>query len=245
MEQKLNKVKNYLTINRNSANPCNNYVEPQIGFKVSFCEVTKELKVKVIGARQLPTDYGNIKPRGYLVKVTVFPQKEKFETKTVKESWPTINEEFTFQLILPLKRFDDYFKGKFVSFTIYAVLGEEEEKPKEKPKGMLKRFLSLNDTDVFIRHNSFRRVPSIRRSSYKPSLCNRRTVGAVTYTLDSKIFTQKLRNDFVSTPDVWRSVKEITSGIQTQPLMKYTHLGHSGVRGNEKAERLAREGSAM
>ncbi|KAJ8930492.1 hypothetical protein NQ314_016719, partial [Rhamnusium bicolor] len=152
-------------------------------------------------------------------QVTAFPQKEKFETRTVKESWPTINEEFTFNLIFSTKRYDDYFKGKFVSFTIYAILGDEEEKPKEKPKGMLKRFLSFNDSEDFdfIRKGSVRK-PSIRRSSYKHNLSNRRTIGAVTYNLDSKIFTQTLTNNFISTPDIWRNVKEITSGIQTQPV---------------------------
>lgn len=152
------------------------------------------------------------------LQVTVFPQKEKFETRTVKESWPTINEEFTFNLTLPTKRVEDYFKGKFVSFTIYAVLGEEENNTTDKPSGILKRFLSFTDTDDFIRRDSIRRTPSMKRSSFRNSLCNRRTVGAVTYSLDGKIFTQNLRNNFISTPDIWRHVKEITSGIQTQPV---------------------------
>ncbi|KAJ8918470.1 hypothetical protein NQ315_008167 [Exocentrus adspersus] len=204
MEQKLNKVKNYFTLRRSDVG-LDNAVEPQIGFKVSFCEITKELRVKVIGARQLPTSYGSVKPSGYLVK----------KISEMPESWPTINEEFTFNLVA--KRTEDYFKGKFVSFTIYAVLGQEEDKIIEKPTGVLKRLLSFTETDDFIRRGSFRKTASIRRGSYRNSLCNRRTVGAVTYSLDNKIFTQKLRNNFVSTPDIWRHVKEITSGIQTQP----------------------------
>lgn len=71
MEQKLNRVKNYFTIKRSDGG-LDNAVDPQIGFKVSFCEITKELKVKVIGARQLPTSYGSVKPNGYLVKVRFF-----------------------------------------------------------------------------------------------------------------------------------------------------------------------------
>lgn len=43
---------------------------PQLGFKVSFCESSKQLKVKVIGARQLPTEFGSGKARGYLIKVS-------------------------------------------------------------------------------------------------------------------------------------------------------------------------------
>lgn len=150
--------------------------------------------------------------------MTVFPQKEKYETKTVRESWPTINEEFTFDLSQSTRKTDDYFKGKFVSFTIYAVLGEEEATTIDRPAGILKRFLSFTEAEELIRRSSIRKAPSVRRTSYRNSLCNRRTVGAVTYSLDGKVFTQKLRNNFISTPDIWRHVKEITSGIQTQPV---------------------------
>lgn len=80
MEQKLNRVKNYFTIKRSDGS-LNDVVEPQIGFKVSFCEITKELKVKVIGARQLPTNYGSVKPTGYLVKVCIFRTKSFYHTQ--------------------------------------------------------------------------------------------------------------------------------------------------------------------
>lgn len=43
----------------------------QVGFKIVFCETTRRLRVKVIGARQLPTFYGSIKPIGYVIKVRV------------------------------------------------------------------------------------------------------------------------------------------------------------------------------
>ncbi|XP_023024428.1 uncharacterized protein [Leptinotarsa decemlineata] len=221
MEHTVNTVRNFLLKKKQvldvSEKPAS---VPQIGFRVSFCENAKQFKVKVIGARQLPTDYGSVKPRGYLVKVTFYPQKDKFETKTVKDSWPTINEEFICNLAIPVRRFDDYFKGKFVSFTIYAVLGkEEDEKPPAKKPGMLKRYFSFNDTEdiVLLRNGSFKRSGSQRRSSATSVMSNRRTVGAVTYNLDSKLFTQKLKNNTISTPDIWRNVAEITSGVQTQP----------------------------
>lgn len=96
----------------------------------------------------------------------------------------------------------------------------------DKPTGILKKFLSFPGTDDFIRRDSFRRAPLSKRSSFRNSLCNRRTVGAVTYSLDGKIFTQKLRNNFLSTPDIWRHIKEITSGIQTQPVRSYILFRH-------------------
>lgn len=45
-------------------------------------------------------------------------------------------------------------KGKFISFTIYAIFGKEnDEKPSEKTRGVLKRYFSFNEVeDVIIRH---------------------------------------------------------------------------------------------
>ncbi|XP_072383640.1 uncharacterized protein [Diabrotica undecimpunctata] len=221
MEDRLNSVRKYFKKKSNDSEFVQRFGGvPQIGFRISFCESTKELKVKVIGARQLPTDYGSVKPQGYLVKVTFYPSKQKFETKTAKDSWPTINEEFSC-ILLPVKKIDDFFKGQFISFTVYATLGkeEEEQRQKEKPKSILKRYFSFSDGEeiISLRNNSFRRSGSQRRSSYNNSLSNRRTVGAVTYNLDRKLFTQKLRTGEISTPDIWRNITEITSGIQTQP----------------------------
>lgn len=186
--------------------------EPQIGFKVTFVEKLKRIVVKVIGARYLPTDYGTCKAKGYVIKVTIFPSKEKFETKIVKDSWPTINEEFTFNLNVSPKTYD-ILKGTFVSFTIYAILEETVEEKPQKNTNYLKKFLS-DKTEDFIRKNNNR---TLRRSSFRNSMKDRRTIGAVTYNLEYKNFTQNLRDDAIGTPDVWRSVKEITSGIQTQP----------------------------
>ncbi|KAG5893682.1 hypothetical protein JTB14_021978 [Gonioctena quinquepunctata] len=218
----LNTMRNFLTKKQASDVSEKPTGSPQIGFRLSFSESAKEFRVKVIGARQLPTDYGSVKPRGYLVKVTFYPQKDKFETKTVKDSWPTINEEFSCNFSFPVKKFDDYFKGKFVSFTVYAVLGKEEDENKapEKKKGVLKRYFSFADTEeVLLRHGSFKRSGSQRRSSSTGTgvMSNRRTVGAVTYNLDRRLFTQKLRNGTISTPDIWRNITEITSGFQSQP----------------------------
>lgn len=51
---------------------------------------------------------------------------------------------------------EDPLKGKFISFTIYSILGavEEEEKPIERQRGILKRYFSFNEVeDMIIRNN--------------------------------------------------------------------------------------------
>lgn len=45
-------------------------LDPELGFKVSINESTRELRVTVISARHLPTLYGLTRPEGYVVKVT-------------------------------------------------------------------------------------------------------------------------------------------------------------------------------
>lgn len=52
---------------------------------------------------------------------------------------------------------------------------------------------------------------------------DRRTIGAVTYNIERKNFTQNLNGYVISTPDVWRSIKEITGGIQTQPVSELSN----------------------
>lgn len=70
MSVNLSKLKNFLNMKTYASNdaPATN-VEPQIGFKISFSENTMLLKVKLIGARHLPTVYGTSRPAGYIVKV--------------------------------------------------------------------------------------------------------------------------------------------------------------------------------
>lgn len=71
MEQAVNTLKRYFrrTIESDENSDCDRTSGPQLGFKVSFDEEKYEIRAKVIGARQLPTDYGNCQPRGYLIKV--------------------------------------------------------------------------------------------------------------------------------------------------------------------------------
>ncbi|XP_044267308.1 uncharacterized protein LOC123013061 [Tribolium madens] len=206
MEQRLS---NFRSLFKSSPAPQSDPCEPEIGFKLTFSKTSKQLKVKVLSARHLPANYGTIKPRGYSVKITVFPEKEKYETSVVKESWPTFNEEFPFTLHSTSKYYQDYFKGKFISFTVYAVLeNATETMAKKNPTSKLRRFFSFSE---------FGETPNRFRRSFRHSLNSRRTVGAVTYNLDAKIFNHKLGDDLICTPDIWRGIKEITSGIQTEP----------------------------
>lgn len=148
--------------------------------------------------------------------MTLFPEKEKFDSKTVTDSTPIFNEEFTFRLQSSRIK-DDPLKDKFISFTIYANLEDVNETENKKPTNMLKRFLSFNDRDVGmveLRKKSSRSV----RSSYRNSLSNRRTIGAVTYKLEIKSFNQVISGQEKSTPDVWRPIKEISSGMITQSV---------------------------
>lgn len=68
MSINLFKLKNILNV-KSYISDASVSLEPQIGFKLSYSESMKQLKVKLIGARHLPTVYGTSKPSGYIVKV--------------------------------------------------------------------------------------------------------------------------------------------------------------------------------
>lgn len=74
MEQAVSSLKRYFkkTIENEVNSECDRITGPQLGFKVSYDEAASELRVKVIGARQLPTEYGSFSPSGYLVKVKLY-----------------------------------------------------------------------------------------------------------------------------------------------------------------------------
>lgn len=71
MSVNLNKLKNLLTAKSSASDGEQPRVDskPQVGFRVSYCQAARRMKVKVIGARHLPTVYGTVRPVGYLVKV--------------------------------------------------------------------------------------------------------------------------------------------------------------------------------
>lgn len=72
MSVNLSKLKNLLNVKTFVTNDAPVVsVEPQIGFKVSYAESSQLLKVRLIGARHLPTVYGSLRPAGYIVKVSL------------------------------------------------------------------------------------------------------------------------------------------------------------------------------
>lgn len=83
-----------------------------------------------------------------------YPQKQKYETKVCKNSSPIINEYFICKEGVHIKNSNDPFKGKFISFTIYAIFGKEDEEENhlERKRGLLKRYFSFNG-DVFTRNS--------------------------------------------------------------------------------------------
>lgn len=101
MEQAVSTLKRYFrrTIDSEVNSDCDRTTVPQLGFKVSYDEVTSELKAKVIGARQLPTDYGSSTPRGYLVKVGIWIG---IEYMCMYTGFLCISEEFIFILKVEL-----------------------------------------------------------------------------------------------------------------------------------------------
>lgn len=103
-------------------------------------------------------------------------------------------------------------------FTVYAILENENKKEKlyksESFSRQLKTFVGLKD------QYEFRRDSKVRNSNNRISFSNRRTVGAVTYNLDRKLFTQKIRHNYIATLDIWRAIEDISSGIQSPAVRK-------------------------
>ncbi|XP_017778767.1 PREDICTED: uncharacterized protein LOC108564278 [Nicrophorus vespilloides] len=180
-------------------------LQPEIGFKITHNDANNELIVKVLSARNLPSSFGNIKPQGYLIKVKVFPGREKYETEVCKGSWPCYNKEFKFPL-------NSSFSGKFLTLTAYANLTQEEKKPKLISRASFKEHIEafVGDKDDTQMRKSVKRSQSNRFS-----LNNRRLIGAASYNLEYKNFTLNGKSGR-ATPDIWRKLENITSGVQTE-----------------------------
>ncbi|KRT86477.1 C2 domain containing protein [Oryctes borbonicus] len=210
MSLKLDKLKNFFSTTQLDGPTSKADLQPEVGFKLTYFEQTKQLVVKVIGARHLPSTYGTQKPEGYLIKVRVYPAKEKYETEIVKQSWPTFNQELTFDLTSNADSLKDQFLGKFVTLTVYAILESSNKGANvRRAKSMRNsfRFLVGKEENVEIRKSS-----KSRQSASRFTFDNRRTIGAVTYNLDPKKFNQK-RYLTHATPDIWREIQNISSGI--------------------------------
>ncbi|XP_035459225.1 uncharacterized protein LOC118282311 [Spodoptera frugiperda] len=226
----LNKLKNILNTSREGQLAGSGSLEPEIGFKLALHPISKNLYVTVIGARHLPSLFGLSRAHGYLVKVKVFPGDSRFETTLQESSWPVWNEDFKFQLKQKDAKkgqektdLQSLLAGHFLSLTIYAILEApkqdtdkrknsktldskksakvaEQEEPKPKTGFLEKTFSSFKSTKA-------------EAIAQKSILEKRRTVGAATWNFDSKLFQNDLKNGLIGTPDIWRPINAITSGI--------------------------------
>lgn len=183
--------------------------EPQLGFKILYYQERKSVGVRVIAARNLPTTIGSVKPKGYLVKVKLYPGKEKFETTVLPSASPCFDEHFLFPAGISHM---GQFVGKFVTFTIYADLGGatgKQRKPVTKQLSMRNQIGALisggSDSDVKLR-SKVNRSESVDRFS----LNSRRTIGAISFSLDRSIFTDRGKGGAFYTPDIWRTIKTLT-----------------------------------
>lgn len=161
----------------------------------------------------------------------MFPGDSKFETTLQESSWPVWNEDFKFQLKpketakKSTEKIDlqSQLAGHFLSLTIYAVLESpktdsdkrkhsktldakkspkvaEQEEPKAKSGFLEKTFSSFKATKA-------------EAATQKSILEKRRTVGAATWNFDSKLFQNDLKNGLIGTPDIWRPINAIASGL--------------------------------
>lgn len=165
------------------------------------------------------------------MQVKVFPGDSKFETTLQESSWPVWNEDFKFQLKAKevakksTEKIDlqSQLAGHFLSLTIYAVLEPpkvesvknkysktldakkspkvaEQEEPKAKSGFLEKTFSSFKATKA-------------EAVAQKSILEKRRTVGAATWNFDAKLFQNDLKNGLIGTPDIWRPINAIASGL--------------------------------
>ncbi|GBP04401.1 hypothetical protein EVAR_6583_1 [Eumeta japonica] len=162
--------------------------------------------------------------------VKLFPGDSKYETTLQESSWPVWNEDFKFQLRQKDgKKTSDgkndlqgLLAGHFLSLTIYALLEPSRlDADKRKSKTTDKRNSKSSEVDDkekpktrFLEKtfSSFKSTKS-EAAAQKSVLEKRRTVGAATWNFDSKLFQNDLRNGLIGTPDIWRPVNAINSGM--------------------------------
>ncbi|XP_013178182.1 PREDICTED: uncharacterized protein LOC106125499 [Papilio xuthus] len=225
----LNKLKNILNSNRENQLSGSGSLDPEIGFKLALHPVSKNLYVTVIGARHLPSLFGLSRAHGYLVKVKVFPGESKYETSLQESSWPVWNEDFKFQLKQPPSKkpnekvdLQTQLAGHFLSLTIYAILEApkpESEKRRSAKTLDTKKTNKLTDEEetkpkTGFLEKTFSSFKSTKaETAQKLILEKRRTVGAATWNFDSKLFQNDLKNGLIGTPDVWRPINAIASGL--------------------------------
>ena len=160
----------------------------------------------------------------------VFPGDSKYETTLQESSWPIWNEDFKFQLRQKDNKkgsdkvdLQSLVAGHFLSLTIYAILEapkQEIDKRKNAKSLEAKTLKSLNEEEQKSKTGSLfeKTINSFKSTkteafSQKSMLEKRRTVGAATWNFDSKLFQNDLKNGLIGTPDIWRPINAIASGL--------------------------------
>ncbi|VVC99506.1 uncharacterized protein LOC126977124 [Leptidea sinapis] len=224
-----NKFKSFLNTNKDNQLAGSGSADPEIGFKLSLHPSSKNLFVTVIGARNLPSLFGLSRAHGYLVKVKIFPGENKYETALQQSSWPIWNEDFKFQLKpkdakKPNEKVDlqSQLAGHFLSLTIYAVLEapklETDKKKGAKTLDSKATMKLMNDEETKTKSSLLEKISSFKSTKSDVSqktIEKRRTLGAATWNFDSKLFQNDLKNGLIGTPDIWRPINAIASGLNS------------------------------
>ncbi|CAH2107312.1 unnamed protein product [Euphydryas editha] len=160
----------------------------------------------------------------------MFPGDSKYETTLQESSWPIWNEDFKFQLKQKeVKKTTDkvdlqsLVAGHFLSLTIYAILEPQKQdvdrRKSAKTLDSKTSKLMSEDEKKTKPGNLFEKTFSSFKSTkseafaQKSILEKRRTVGAATWNFDSKLFQNDLKNGLIGTPDIWRPINAIASGL--------------------------------
>lgn len=160
----------------------------------------------------------------------MFPGDSKYETTLQESSWPIWNEDFKFQLKQKeIKKTTDkvdlqsLVAGHFLSLTIYAILeAQKQDADRRKSAKTLdsktSKLLSEDEKktkpgNLFEKTFSSFKSTKSEAIAQKSTLEKRRTVGAATWNFDSKLFQNDLKNGLVGTPDIWRPISAIASGL--------------------------------
>lgn len=162
----------------------------------------------------------------------LFPGDKKYESQLQDTSWPVWNEEFTFPIDMKkAKRNTDasnlsVLNGYFISLTVYAVLELNETKDEKKKKAKANEAQKANDAKNVDKSNeptsTLAKFEQLMSTTFKTSKASsqpssggdkRRTVGAATWNFDVKLFQNNLKNDMLGTPDLWRPIEQMGSGI--------------------------------
>lgn len=113
--------------------------------------------------------------------------------------------------------------GHFLSLTIYAILEppkQDTDKRKTSKTLDAKKTPKVADQEDAKPKSGFleKTFSSFKSTkaeaiAQKSILEKRRTVGAATWNFDSKLFQNDLKNGLTGTPDIWRPINAIASGL--------------------------------